>query len=103
MRDGRSSRRDPLKLTNFHIVVSSFAAIAGVTLAGYQTFAPKSESAQQVQVTVALDPLTYQREIVEVVIDDGRIVKLSRGPKVGTQVVTTGANQVWGAELGVGH
>ncbi len=54
-------------------------------------------------VYVALDPLTYQREIVEVVIDDGRIVKLSRGPKVGTQVVTTGANQVWGAELGVGH
>ncbi|MGB7961666.1 MAG: hypothetical protein WCF12_01715 [Propionicimonas sp.] len=54
-------------------------------------------------VYVALDPLTYQRETVDVVIDDGRTVKLSRGPKVGTQVVTTGANQVWGAELGVGH
>ncbi len=54
-------------------------------------------------VYVALDPLTYQRELVDVVVDDGRTVKLSRGPKVGTQVVTTGANQVWGAELGVGH
>lgn len=54
-------------------------------------------------VYVALDPLTYQRETVVLVVDDGRIAKLSRGPKVGTQVVTTGANQVWGAELGVGH
>ncbi|MFZ1283538.1 MAG: hypothetical protein WAQ75_05365 [Propionicimonas sp.] len=54
-------------------------------------------------VYVAIDPLTYQRETVQVVNDDGRTVKLSRGPKVGTRVVTTGANQVWGAELGVGH
>lgn len=54
-------------------------------------------------VYVALDPLTYQRETVEVVVDDGRTVTLSRGPKPGTLVVTTGANQVWGAELGVGH
>ena len=54
-------------------------------------------------VYVAIEPLTYQRETVEVVIDDGRTARLSRGPQVGTQVVTTGANQVWGAELGVGH
>lgn len=54
-------------------------------------------------VYIALHRLTYQRETVQVVTDDGRTVTLSRGPKAGTQVVTTGANQVWGAELGVGH
>lgn len=54
-------------------------------------------------VYVVLDPLTYQRETVEVVVDDGRTVTLSEGPAAGTLVVTTGANQVWGAELGVGH
>ena len=43
-----------MKLTNLHIVVSSLAAIAGVTLAGYQTFAPRQEQPQPVQVTVAV-------------------------------------------------
>jgi hypothetical protein len=43
-----------MKLTNFHIVISSFAALAGVALAGYQTLAP-SLNQQPVNVTVALE------------------------------------------------
>lgn len=54
-------------------------------------------------VYVAIDPLTYQRAVVQVVVDNGTTAELSAGPAVGTQVVTVGANQVWGAELGVGH
>ena len=44
-----------MKLNNLHIMVSSFAALAGVSIAAYQTFAPKPDAAQPVQVTVALD------------------------------------------------
>jgi hypothetical protein len=45
------------KLTNFNIAVSSFAALAGVGLAGYQVLAPSApQQAAPVQVTVALDP-----------------------------------------------
>ncbi len=42
-----------MKLSSFHIVVSSFAAIAGVVIAGYQALAPKSDP-QPLQVNVAL-------------------------------------------------
>ena len=58
------------------------------------------------RVSVPSIPIAYspvESETVEVVVDDGRTVTLSHGPKAGTLVVTTGANQVWGAELGVGH
>ena len=46
------------KLGNFNIIVSSFAALAGVGLAGYQVLAPSApqQQAAPVQVTVALDP-----------------------------------------------
>lgn len=44
------------KLGNFNIIVSSFAALAGVGLAGYQVLAPKGQQQTPVQVTVALDP-----------------------------------------------
>ena len=44
-----------MKLTNFHILVSSLAAIAGVAIAGYQAFAPKPAAQQPVNVVVALD------------------------------------------------
>lgn len=61
------------------------------------------EDAGTALVYVAIDPLTYQRVEVLVEGDDGLTARLSGGPEPGTQVVTTGANQVWGAELGVGH
>jgi hypothetical protein len=55
MRDVRSSKPDAVKLTNFHIVVSSLAAIAGVAIAGYQTFAPRPAVQQPVNVVVSVD------------------------------------------------
>lgn len=55
MRDVRFSKPNPVKLTNFHIVISSLAAIAGVAIAGYQAFAPQPAAQQPVNVVVALD------------------------------------------------
>ena len=55
MQDVQSSKPNAVKLTNFHILVSSMAAIAGVALAAYQAFAPQSASQQPVNVVVALD------------------------------------------------
>jgi len=46
-----------MRLSNFHLVVSSFAAVAGVGLAAYQTLAPSAAPSQQpVTVTVAVEP-----------------------------------------------
>ena len=56
MRDVRSSKPNSLKLTNFHIVVSSLAAIAGVGIAAYQAFLPQPAAQAPVNVVVALDP-----------------------------------------------
>lgn len=55
MRDGQSSKPNAVKLSNFHIVVTSLAAIAGVAIAGYQAFAPQPAAQQPVNVVVALD------------------------------------------------
>lgn len=56
-------------------------------------------------VYVATLPLTFHR--VAVVVDriEGDDVLLSRGPRPGTRVVTIGATEVYGAELGIagGH
>lgn len=54
MQDVRSSKPNSVKLTNFHIVASSLAAIAGVALAAYQAFAPQQPPAP-VNVVVSLD------------------------------------------------
>ena len=55
MRGARSSGPSPVKLTNFHIVVTSLAALAGVALAAYQTLGPKEGGQLPVNVTVALE------------------------------------------------
>ena len=55
MRDVRFSKPNAVKLTNFHIVISSLAAIAGVGIAGYQAFAPQPAAQQPVNVVVSLD------------------------------------------------
>jgi hypothetical protein len=44
-----------VKLTNFHIVISSLAAVAGVAIAGYQAFAPQPAAQQPVNVVVSVD------------------------------------------------
>ena len=46
-------------------------------------------------------PLTFVRVAVEVDRVDGDEVLLDRGPAPGTEVVTQGAAEVWGAELGI--
>lgn len=51
MRDARSSRREPAKLTNFHIAATSIAALGGLALAAWQALAPQSGT----HVTVALE------------------------------------------------
>ena len=52
-----SSKPNSSKLSTAHIVVSSFAALAGVGLAAYQVLAPAPAPQQQpVTVTLALEP-----------------------------------------------
>jgi hypothetical protein len=52
---------------------------------------------------VKLDELTFEREPIEVDHVDGDVAVLSSGPAAGTEVATTGAPQLYGAELGVGE
>lgn len=47
-------------------------------------------------------PLTYVREEVEVESVEGDRAFLSQGPPAGTEVVTVGAAEVYGTELGIG-
>jgi len=52
-------------------------------------------------VFTVVGPLTYQRAAITVDEIEGRVVTLSTGPRAGTKVVTTGAIELWGAELGI--
>ncbi|MCI0583356.1 MAG: hypothetical protein L0227_10810, partial [Chloroflexi bacterium] len=47
-------------------------------------------------------PLVYLREEITVDRIDGETAMLSAGPAAGTQVVTTGSAELYGAEIGVG-
>src|SRR5437868_2662340 len=49
----RSSSREPVKISSFHVAVSSFAALAGVIIAGWQAFGP-SHSQGPPPVSVSL-------------------------------------------------
>ena len=73
-----------MKLTNLHIAVSSFAAIAGVAIAAYQAFAPAPASQQPVQVTLALDP--------QQAATAGDAVKTDGGPMLQTASVALEKN-----------
>ena len=46
-------------------------------------------------------PLSYEREPITVDRIEGDRVLLSKGPAVGTKVVTVGASEVYGAELDI--
>ena len=52
-------------------------------------------------VFTVVGPLTFQRAAVTVDEIEGPLVTLSAGPPAGTEVVTVGAVEVWGAELGI--
>jgi hypothetical protein len=45
---------------------------------------------------------TYRRAPIKIARIDGDTVLLTSGPRVGTKVVTVGAAEIYGAELGVG-
>ncbi len=47
-------------------------------------------------------PLVYERAEITVDQIDGDVATISAGPPAGTQVVTTGAAELYGAEIGVG-
>lgn len=81
MRDVASSKPNSLKLTNFHIVISSLAAIAGVGLAAYQTFQPHPAAQQPVNVVVSVDPLKADA------LTPNEIVPKSDAPKLATQTL----------------
>lgn len=49
------------------------------------------------------DSLRYVRHQIDVDYIDGEQAVLSNGPPVGTQVVTVGALQLFGAEFEIGH
>jgi hypothetical protein len=51
---------------------------------------------------VTEEPLVYKRAEITVDQIDGDVARLSAGPPAGTQVVTTGAAELYGAEIGVG-
>ena len=48
-----------------------------------------------------IGPRTYLRAAVTIKEVQDNVVTLSAGPPVGTQVVTVGAIELWGAELGI--
>ena len=52
-------------------------------------------------VFAVIGPLTYVRSAVTVKQVDGDVVTLSSGPPAGTEVVTVGAIELWGTELGI--
>lgn len=47
-------------------------------------------------------PRSYVREPIAVAAIDGDVASLTAGPAVGTAVVTVGAEELYGAEIGVG-
>lgn len=49
------------------------------------------------------DPLEFLRVSVEVERVEGALAYLSKGPSVGTDVVTTGAAEMYGTEFELGH
>jgi hypothetical protein len=48
------------------------------------------------------EPLVYVRALITVDVIDGDVAVISAGPPSGTPVVTTGAAELYGAEIGVG-
>lgn len=60
----QSSNPRPTKFTNVHMVATSFAAIAGVAIAAYQTLLPSAAPPQPpVQVTLAVEPPVAKTDV----------------------------------------
>ena len=93
MRDAASSKPSSVKLTNFHIVISSLAAIAGVGLAAYQTFLTQPSVQQPVSVVVTVDP-----QKADAVIPNETVLK-TEAPKLATDTVNLADGASFGAAL----
>jgi hypothetical protein len=106
------SKVEPIKGTETGLV--KFSAL-GAKKVGLQTAVIRKDGGQKVIPSAALlydsqgkafaytspEPLSFVRKEVEVEHMDGGRVVLSQGPPIGTRVVTTGADEVYGAEFEV--
>jgi len=92
MQDVQSSKPSSVKLSNFHVVISSLAAIAGVGLAAYQTFAPHGAQTP-LSVVVSVDP-----QKADAVVPNETVAK-SDAPKLATQTVNLAEGATFTAAL----
>ena len=106
------SRVEPIKGTDLKLV--KFSAL-GAKKIGLQTAVIRRDGEQEVMPYAAVlydsegkaftytspEPLTFVRKEIKVDHADGDRAVLSEGPPVGTRVVTTGAEEVYGTEVGV--
>jgi hypothetical protein len=51
---------------------------------------------------VSLEPNVYMRQSITIDHIDGDVAYLTAGPDVGAKIVSIGANELYGAEIGVG-
>ena len=59
-----SSNPKPARFSNAHMVATSFAAVAGVAIAAYQTLMPSASPPQQpVRVTLAVEPTVAKVDV----------------------------------------
>ena len=79
------------------------AAVAGRALTVVPYGAVLYDAKGATWVYVAPEPLAYQRERITVHDIDGDRALLTDGPAAGTAVVSVGAAELYGTELGVGH
>jgi hypothetical protein len=93
MQDVASSKPSSVKLTNFHIVISSLAAVAGVGLAAYQTFLTQPAALSPVSVVVSVDP-----QKADAVVPNETVAK-TEAPKLATETVNLAAGASFTAAL----
>ena len=89
-RDLPFSKHNDVKLSNLHIAVTSFAAIAGVAIAGYQAFGPHFGGQPPLNV-VAVDSLKAAANLV--------VEKSDAIPAMATQSLELGRDAVISAAL----
>jgi hypothetical protein len=106
------SKVEPIKGTEGQLV--TFSAL-GAKKIGLKTAVIRRDGEQKVMPYDALlydskgrafaytssKPLTFVRKEIKVERKDGDRVVLAEGPPAGTRVVTTGADEVYGTEVGV--
>lgn len=96
-----------------HVTLTSGAArrlditTAEVTTAGDMTAVPNAavivDEHGDFWVYTNPDPLAFERAQIQIDHEDAEMAYLTDGPPVGTQVVTLGAAELYGAERGIGH